>query len=411
MPRLRRLRHDLAAVADSRISPRESRANHMPIKPDTTHATMTPREIVQELDRHIVGQHAAKRAVAIALRNRWRRMQLDAGAAQRGDAEEHPDDRPDRRRQDRDRAPPGDARQRAVREGRGHALHRGRLRRQGRRADRARPRRHRGQDVPRAGQAARAHAGRGTRRGTHPRCAAAAPRGADACSASTRPRPRSDEPSSQRQRDPRQAAQAAAQRRARRARDRDSKPRSTSASTSWRRRAWRRWASSCGRCSRRSPARKTHKRTLTINAARPQLIEEEAGKLVNEDDVREAAIEACEQHGIVFIDEIDKVAKRGENVGGGDVSREGVQRDLLPLVEGSTVSTKYGPVQDRPHPVHRLGRVPPGQAQRPDPGTAGPLPDPRRTDGAEQGRLRPHPHRAQGRADHAVHRAAARPKA
>ncbi|MGY1425904.1 ATP-dependent protease ATPase subunit HslU [Lysobacter sp. A289] len=90
---------------------------------------------------------------------------------------------------------------------------------------------------------------------------------------------------------------------------------------------------------------KTNKKTLTIKAARPQLIEEEAGKLVNEDEVREAAIEACEQHGIVFIDEIDKVAKRGENVGGGDVSREGVQRDLLPLVEGSTVSTKYGSVK------------------------------------------------------------------
>ena len=90
---------------------------------------------------------------------------------------------------------------------------------------------------------------------------------------------------------------------------------------------------------------KTHKRTLTIRAARPQLVEEEAGRLVNEDDVRAAAIEACEQHGIVFIDEIDKVAKRGENVGGGDVSREGVQRDLLPLVEGSTVSTKYGTVK------------------------------------------------------------------
>ncbi len=90
---------------------------------------------------------------------------------------------------------------------------------------------------------------------------------------------------------------------------------------------------------------KTHKRTVTIKAARPQLIEEEAGKLVNEDDIRAAAIEACEQHGIVFIDEIDKVAKRGDNVGGGDVSREGVQRDLLPLVEGSNVSTKYGTVK------------------------------------------------------------------
>ncbi|WP_295938811.1 ATP-dependent protease ATPase subunit HslU [uncultured Xanthomonas sp.] len=91
---------------------------------------------------------------------------------------------------------------------------------------------------------------------------------------------------------------------------------------------------------------KSQSRKLTIKAARPLLIEEEAGKLVNEDDVRAAAIEACEQHGIVFIDEIDKVAKRSEaGTTGGDVSREGVQRDLLPLVEGSNVSTKYGTVK------------------------------------------------------------------
>ncbi|WP_313321289.1 ATP-dependent protease ATPase subunit HslU [Stenotrophomonas sp.] len=91
---------------------------------------------------------------------------------------------------------------------------------------------------------------------------------------------------------------------------------------------------------------KSNKRTLSIKAARPLLIEEEAGKLVNEDDIRSAAIEACEQHGIVFIDEIDKVAKRSDaGSSGGDVSREGVQRDLLPLVEGSNVSTKYGTVK------------------------------------------------------------------
>ena len=89
---------------------------------------------------------------------------------------------------------------------------------------------------------------------------------------------------------------------------------------------------------------KTQKRHLKISAARPLLIEEEAAKLVNEEDIRERAIEAAEQNGIVFIDEIDKVAKRSEGYGA-DVSREGVQRDLLPLVEGSTVSTKHGAVK------------------------------------------------------------------
>ena len=89
---------------------------------------------------------------------------------------------------------------------------------------------------------------------------------------------------------------------------------------------------------------RTKTRKMTIAKSMNMLREEEAAKLVNEDDIKLKAIERVEQNGIVFIDELDKVAKRSEH-GGGDVSREGVQRDLLPLVEGTTVSTKYGMVK------------------------------------------------------------------
>ena len=110
----------------------------------------SPREIVSELDRYIVGQHDAKRAVAIALRNRWRRQQLSRSPARGGAAEEHPDDRPDRRRQDRDRAPPRPARPGAFPQGRGDQVHRGGLCRPRCRADRARPGRDRHRHDPRA---------------------------------------------------------------------------------------------------------------------------------------------------------------------------------------------------------------------------------------------------------------------
>ncbi|MHB1544245.1 MAG: ATP-dependent protease ATPase subunit HslU [Gammaproteobacteria bacterium] len=82
---------------------------------------------------------------------------------------------------------------------------------------------------------------------------------------------------------------------------------------------------------------------VRIREARKMLVEEESLKLVNDDELKSRALEAVEQDGIVFIDEIDKIARRsGEVAGGADVSREGVQRDLLPLIEGSTVSTRYG---------------------------------------------------------------------
>ena len=85
-------------------------------------------------------------------------------------------------------------------------------------------------------------------------------------------------------------------------------------------------------------------RELRVKDALKFLNEEEAGKLVNEDEIKAISIESVEQNGIVFLDEIDKVTRRSES-SGPDVSREGVQRDLLPLVEGSTVSTKYGMVK------------------------------------------------------------------
>lgn len=85
---------------------------------------------------------------------------------------------------------------------------------------------------------------------------------------------------------------------------------------------------------------KTKKQKLKIPAALKMLREEEAAKLVNEDELKQKALRAVEETGIVFIDEIDKVANSNHN--GGEVSREGVQRDLLPLIEGSTVSTKHG---------------------------------------------------------------------
>ena len=90
--------------------------------------------------------------------------------------------------------------------------------------------------------------------------------------------------------------------------------------------------------------KKTRKRKVTVAEARKLLLDEEAGKLIDMDEVKDEAIRQCENAGIIFIDEIDKVASSGGKGGGSgpDVSRQGVQRDLLPIVEGSAVNTKYG---------------------------------------------------------------------
>ncbi|KIH71040.1 ATP-dependent protease ATPase subunit HslU [Salinicoccus roseus] len=88
--------------------------------------------------------------------------------------------------------------------------------------------------------------------------------------------------------------------------------------------------------------KKKHKRTMPVRKAREYMKREEAEKIVDTDNVNDEAISLAETMGIIFIDEMDKIAKGGQNTG--DVSREGVQRDILPIVEGSTVQTKYGPI-------------------------------------------------------------------
>ena len=85
-------------------------------------------------------------------------------------------------------------------------------------------------------------------------------------------------------------------------------------------------------------------RKMKVREALQAITEEEAGRLVNDDELKAKALANAEQNGIVFLDEIDKIASRGE-LAGADVSRQGVQRDLLPLVEGTTVSTRYGMVK------------------------------------------------------------------
>ncbi|WP_044893777.1 HslU--HslV peptidase ATPase subunit [Bacillus alveayuensis] len=91
--------------------------------------------------------------------------------------------------------------------------------------------------------------------------------------------------------------------------------------------------------------KKRKKRKLKVSEARKVLTNEEAQKLIDMDEVTQEAIQLAEQSGIIFIDEIDKIARKGQSASSADVSREGVQRDILPIVEGSTVMTKYGPVK------------------------------------------------------------------
>ena len=115
---------------------------------------------------------------------------------------------------------------------------------------------------------------------------------------------------------------------------------------------------------------------MKVREAQKLLVDEEAGKLVNEEEIRAKALANAEQNGIVFIDEIDKIARRQDTIGA-DVSREGVQRDLLPLVEGCTVSTKYGIIKTDHILFIASGAFHMSEPVGPDPRAAGPPADPR----------------------------------
>jgi ATP-dependent HslUV protease ATP-binding subunit HslU len=315
----------------------------MPHRPDTSNATMTPREIVQELDRHIVGQHDAKRAVAIALRNRWRRMQLE----------------PELRNEVMPKnilmiGPTGVGKTEIARRLATLAnapfvkVEATRFTEVG----------YVGKDVEQIVRDLADTAVKLYREQAKQRVRAQAEeRAEERILDSLLPRrsvttvfgfggeeTAEPEPSAQ---ENETRTKLRKQLRSGALDDREIEI-ETAVNVGVDIMAppgMEEMGQQLRQMFSQVAGAKTHKKTMQIRTARVQLIEEEAGRLVNEDDIREAAIEACEQHGIVFIDEIDKVAKRGENIGGGDVSREGVQRDLLPLVEGSTVATKYGSVK------------------------------------------------------------------
>ena len=147
------------------------------------------------------------------------------------------------------------------------------------------------------------------------------------------------------------------------------------------------------------------KRKMTVSEAFDYLIQEEENRLIDMDQVTRVAVDRVEQMGILFIDEIDKIAGR-ESGHGPDVSREGVQRDILPIVEGTTVNTRYGMVRTDHILFIAAGAFHTTKPSDLIPGAARALSHSRGAQLAFRGRFHPHPHRAEKRAHQAIHRAA-----
>jgi ATP-dependent HslUV protease ATP-binding subunit HslU len=298
-------------------------------------ASMTPREIVAELDRHIVGQSAAKRAVAIALRNRWRRQQVDGPMR----AEIHP-------KNILMIGPTGVGKTEIAR----------RLAKLANapfvkvEATKFTEVGYVGKDVDAivrdlADVAVKMTRDQATRRVRDKAEAAAEDRILDVLL----PRPQDyGDPSAQRTSENGAARQVfRKQLREGKLADREIELKLAAGNPAVQLMGppgMEEMTSQLQSMFANMGGGKTRTKKMKIGEAWPQLVEEEAGKLVDEEAIKTEALRNAEENGIVFIDEIDKICKRGEYAGA-DVSREGVQRDLLPLVEGSTVSTKYGAIK------------------------------------------------------------------
>ena len=377
----------------------------MPIYlPETTTSTaesLTPRQIVAELDKYVVGQPKAKRAVAIALRNRMRRQKLPAEHRRRDRAEEHPDDRADRRRQDRDRAAPRAAGAVAVHQGRGVEVHRGRLRRPRRRVDGPRPGGDRGQDGARRarGRGAREGAAGGRRARARSAAAAAAPAAADY----DRPRPR--------------RCRRAASPRARSCASScatggsiTSRSRSTCA-----RRAFPSFEIIAGSSVEEVDINvkdmlpglfqgRTRKRRVPV----PEALDALAGRRAEahrhgQRGARGGRSRRAGRHHLRRRDRQDRRA-RGRAGAGRQPRGRPARHPADRRRHDGQHEVRHG--EDRSHPVHRRRRVPRLEAVGSHPGAAGPVPDPRRARAARPRRVRAHPHRAEERAHQAVHGAA-----
>ena len=263
------------------------------------------------------GDRAAQPLAATAVRRR---------PARGGAAEEHPDDRPDGRGQDRNLAPPRQAGERAVHQGRGDEIHRGRLCRPRCRADRPRSR-GAGLGLVRAAKRKEVQSSAHLAAEERVLDALVGEHSSPATRESFRKRLRDGELD-----DKEIEIEVTDTGGGMPSFDVPGMPGAQVGMIN------------LATCSARRSGIARRRSTVKVRDSYELLISEESDKLLDEDQIVQEAIETVENNGIVFLDEVDKITARSERMGG-DVSREGVQRDLLPLIEGTTVSTKYGPVK------------------------------------------------------------------